>query len=49
MRKIPYNRILKREVKQQYISTVPKPYIYIYIYICIYVYMVKYFFHMTES
>ena len=38
MRKIPYNRILKREVKQQYISTVPKPYIYIYIYmyICIY-------------
>ena len=38
MRKIPYNRILKREVKEQYISTVPKPYIYIYIYmyICIY-------------
>ena len=35
MRKIPYNRILKREVKEQYISTVPKPYIYIYVYMYI--------------
>ena len=36
MRKIPYDRILKREVKEQYISTVPKPCLYIYIYIYIY-------------
>ena len=39
MRKIPYNRILKREVKEQYISTVSKPYSYIYIYIYVYIYM----------
>ena len=41
MRKISYDRILKREVKQHYISTVPKhcSYIYIYIYICMYVYI----------